>query len=66
MAIREISSEEIEAVNGGYLKVLSAAASFFAGHVAGKLIDKLDGGPNGQPFEMTPELEALAAGNMTA
>ncbi len=66
MAIEVLSADEIDAVGGGYVGLLRGIATFLAGHVAGKLIDKMDGGANGAEFQMTPGLEALVAGNMTA
>jgi hypothetical protein len=67
--VQELSLEEVEAVAGGsVVTVIKGIGGMVAGHVFGKLVDAFDRAVSspGTNFEMTPGLEAVAAGNMTA
>lgn len=63
--MQELNQSEIDQVGGGYLRVLMITAEFLAGYAVGKALDKLEG--KGQSdYQVTPEMEAVIAGNMGA
>lgn len=63
--MQQLTQTEINEVNGGW-RPLMMVAEFIAGYAAGKLLDKMEDKSNTTPFEVTPEMNALIAGNMTA